>query len=526
MRQKQLDTGAAERQKRQQENMAKQRLRDRQRREAANDYQADDLDLESELEYMEEEPSTQTQFSTTTVLQPTTALRPIENQAPIQPVRKSLVRTSGHIPKRPEPRMISADRSKTNVPHRFRPGVLPSAHLHNPSSLFSATTIHRPTTVLHSAGNETSIQPVRKNPVHISGLIPKHSEPISISADSSETTVPHLSRPEDESGGNQEWHDRASDDQEDTGMLHDEEDEFDWNALPRSSSPSSSSPVPARTELPPPRVTAKSHRQRPSSDAVRVVKKMRSSDDCPYPSADQQVQWAKRAWSHACRQKGVEGDLTEDLVKLITNRGSHIRGSIRDAARPHVKGQYGLRPPSKTNPTITRLNRDRVELLKDNARFYCENPEAEEGEFEHPVIQDVLNSTLFKDRLSPGVIHQQYFTPELPLTTLALILTAIECVLDEWKTGEEKRLNFSEKEYKDVFEEHLAALEQWQNRVPYGMATIRRGLTENARLYAKAPIEAQPTHVRSLRLDENRLEAAERRWEARRQIAEGGHDAA
>jgi hypothetical protein len=54
-----------------------------------------------------------------------------------------------------------------------------------------------------------------------------------------------------------------------------------------------------------------------------------------------------------------------------------------------------------------------------------QNPDAEEGDFEHPIIQDILNSLLFKNRRSHGMIYRQAFTSKLPLVTIALILTAV-----------------------------------------------------------------------------------------------------
>jgi predicted membrane protein len=54
-----------------------------------------------------------------------------------------------------------------------------------------------------------------------------------------------------------------------------------------------------------------------------------------------------------------------------------------------------------------------------------QDPDTKEGNFEHPIIQDVLNSSLFKNRRSHGVIYRQAFTSKLPLVTIALILTAV-----------------------------------------------------------------------------------------------------
>jgi hypothetical protein len=37
----------------------------------------------------------------------------------------------------------------------------------------------------------------------------------------------------------------------------------------------------------------------------------------PYLSADQQIEWAKDAWARSCHDKGVDGNLTDNIVKLV-----------------------------------------------------------------------------------------------------------------------------------------------------------------------------------------------------------------
>jgi hypothetical protein len=48
------------------------------------------------------------------------------------------------------------------------------------------------------------------------------------------------------------------------------------------------------------------------------------------------------------------------------------------------------------------------------------------GVYQHPIIQTVLNETLFPDTSGLGVQFKEYFLDEkLPIPTLALILTAV-----------------------------------------------------------------------------------------------------
>jgi hypothetical protein len=53
--------------------------------------------------------------------------------------------------------------------------------------------------------------------------------------------------------------------------------------------------------------------------------------------------------------------------------------------------------------------------------------------------------------------------------------------LDKWQTGEEKRLLFSELEYKVKYEGHLKRLKNWAEEIPFGMSLICKDLIDNAR---------------------------------------------
>jgi hypothetical protein len=108
----------------------------------------------------------------------------------------------------------------------------------------------------------------------------------------------------------------------------------------------------------------------------------------PYPNEEQEISWAQRAWSRACSDKGSDAELTPQALKLvlssfystdmlanailqITERGSRIRGVIRDIARPLVKSHYGLEEPSVKNPYTAHNNRKKVDALLSLTQFYC-----------------------------------------------------------------------------------------------------------------------------------------------------------
>jgi hypothetical protein len=53
--------------------------------------------------------------------------------------------------------------------------------------------------------------------------------------------------------------------------------------------------------------------------------------------------------------------------------------------------------------------------------------------------------------------------------------------LDEWQTGKEKCVAFSEADYKLKFKGHLKMLRMWGQEVPDGIEEICKDIIDNAR---------------------------------------------
>ncbi|KAG1719440.1 uncharacterized protein EDB91DRAFT_1065646, partial [Suillus paluster] len=62
-----------------------------------------------------------------------------------------------------------------------------------------------------------------------------------------------------------------------------------------------------------------------------------------------------------------------------------------------------------------------------------------------------------------GIVYAKYFDP-LPVQTIALILTAIECCIDEWMTGVKEDIKFSSVAYSPVYLIHLKSLRRFEER--------------------------------------------------------------
>ncbi|EPQ52124.1 hypothetical protein GLOTRDRAFT_132239, partial [Gloeophyllum trabeum ATCC 11539] len=101
----------------------------------------------------------------------------------------------------------------------------------------------------------------------------------------------------------------------------------------------------------------------------------------------------------------------------------------------------------------------------------------------------------------------------IPLVTIALVLTAVQCALDEWATGQRSGVEFSEKTYGPVFEHHLSKLDTLKEKMA-DMEIVERiqsQLLDGARDFAKVPGEDCKA---SSGFDETELENMRREWAA------------
>ncbi|KAI6025349.1 hypothetical protein BKA83DRAFT_3998341, partial [Pisolithus microcarpus] len=82
------------------------------------------------------------------------------------------------------------------------------------------------------------------------------------------------------------------------------------------------------------------------------------------------------------------------------------------------------------------------------------------GLYTNPVIQQVINEVLFKNKSDDGIKWAKYYNP-FPRVAFALTLTAIECAIDEWASGSREMISFKEDEYSGIFNSHLASLDEF-----------------------------------------------------------------
>ncbi|KAF8223383.1 hypothetical protein L208DRAFT_1317082 [Tricholoma matsutake] len=94
------------------------------------------------------------------------------------------------------------------------------------------------------------------------------------------------------------------------------------------------------------------------------------------------------------------------------------------------------------------------------------------GLYQSKLIQKVVNAMWFRNKQDKGISYSFYFNP-FTIPALALILTAIECCIDEWITGIKTDIPFTTALYQDVYEDHLRCLECFEKH------TEKHGILDN-----------------------------------------------
>ncbi|KAJ7183396.1 hypothetical protein C8R46DRAFT_1209558 [Mycena filopes] len=190
-----------------------------------------------------------------------------------------------------------------------------------------------------------------------------------------------------------------------------------------------------------------------------------------FPAVGLQTQWSQEAFRGACRSaRGERYVLTDRITKIITARGSQVRGKIVEAYRAQFAGHYGLeRSASKK---VIETNRQKAEDLKHKASFHYKNPKIRQGFGENKIIGSVRRLTTFRDAVSLGVLFPSFFNPiSLPYT--AFDFAVLEFCSDEWSTGSFVQAKFTEKAVALRYRAHLSDVEKWNALSPTVVENIR-----------------------------------------------------
>ncbi|KAJ7235768.1 hypothetical protein C8J57DRAFT_1088707, partial [Mycena rebaudengoi] len=228
-----------------------------------------------------------------------------------------------------------------------------------------------------------------------------------------------------------------------------------------------------------------------------------------FPDHETEREFAVQAWAKACEELKVAMPLEPTLAKLITKRGSQVRGELKTKVRAIVELVFGFE--SGQNKKNLRKNRQLAEDLKDGYG-YCyrddpSDPNRRKGLYKAKIIQKCANVMWFANRKDEGAMYPELFGPIFPRPAFAFILTVLDCGIDEWTTGTKTEVPFTAADYHSVYLEHLMCLDQYAKhtypqRWPvrgYSYRTLTIALFYFRSFHSGAqPLEAAPTTGLSL----------------------------
>ncbi|KAJ7018409.1 hypothetical protein C8F04DRAFT_1328178 [Mycena alexandri] len=179
------------------------------------------------------------------------------------------------------------------------------------------------------------------------------------------------------------------------------------------------------------------------------------------------------AWEAGCERQDVNPDdipaRTPQESNLIHARISQVRGVVVTVADALVPASYdfidinNLTDPTDENIAQAREdNRQQVEAL--TGTFMYSDPTKTDDLSticHHSVFQKVLNGAFFAKKGLNRRGHYFEGMEELPLETLALIMDAVVCSIDRWKTGEHQIVAFSAEVYAPFHISTMKFLEAW-----------------------------------------------------------------
>ncbi|KAI6020045.1 hypothetical protein PISMIDRAFT_74604, partial [Pisolithus microcarpus 441] len=151
----------------------------------------------------------------------------------------------------------------------------------------------------------------------------------------------------------------------------------------------------------------------------------------PMPDHSQETSLLAASWAKAYQLTGVNLARTPDLSKLITSRGSQVRGELKMKLRPLIEVMFGFH--SSQSKSAIKKNRSLAEVLKEGTNFAFKHmapmEEDRHGFLKAPLIQKIINTMWFANKHDEGIMFPEHFKP-FPYPTLALVLTAVSLCLD------------------------------------------------------------------------------------------------
>ncbi|KAJ7652674.1 hypothetical protein DFH06DRAFT_1134131 [Mycena polygramma] len=224
----------------------------------------------------------------------------------------------------------------------------------------------------------------------------------------------------------------------------------------------------------------------------------------PFPPPPLQYQWAKECFTNSCRSAKVRYGITDRMVKVITYRGSEIRGknvgAYRHTFETHFKFTAG------NSKAAAAANKAKVTELTHKASFHYKDPKSRTGYAQNSIIAVARKKLIFKDRKSLAAIFPTYFNP-ISGSYLALDFSVLQFLAEEYSTGKPIAGSFTEKEMSVVYRTHLADVtDKWIKSNPIVTENLRHKWYKRASQHYISPEPLKESYIDDDDVDILRLE--------------------
>ncbi|KIM64945.1 hypothetical protein SCLCIDRAFT_114100, partial [Scleroderma citrinum Foug A] len=192
----------------------------------------------------------------------------------------------------------------------------------------------------------------------------------------------------------------------------------------------------------------------------------------PMPDHTQETAFLNKSWAKASQITGVNLARTPQLTKLVSPilatllcsfTVTQVHGELKTKLRPLIEVMFNFH--SNQTKLAIKKNRTLAEELKEGASFAFKvclalMQDERHGFLKAPIIQKVSKMMWFVNKNNKGIKHNARFKP-FPLPALALVLTAIECSIDEWMTGTWTDIPFMVQDHHSRYDLHLKCLQEF-----------------------------------------------------------------
>jgi len=188
-----------------------------------------------------------------------------------------------------------------------------------------------------------------------------------------------------------------------------------------------------------------------------------------YPEKDELEKWANKSFVASCQMiygakyKDRMPEFMDGINTLLQNESWGVRGKVKKAAARIIDRFYQLHPPPSKYaryPNVPEMVKrhvaQRVKNLLGSATLFLKgyiDPEGELVPYAHPAIKELIHVLVFSRKASKRPLASEdldAFNP-IPIPLMAYACTALLNCIEEYRTGEHVKKEFSGADYANYY---------------------------------------------------------------------------